>query len=80
MAGGVNHALLMLVPPSIVPKMNVKAIVPSVIVEMVLPLESPNGLPFEHGIHTNHPLHHTTFVHFALIMLLLFEVICFVLI
>jgi hypothetical protein len=70
----------MLVPPFGVFEMKVSAITPFMIVEVVPPLESLCGLPSEHGIHTNHPLHHTIFVRFAFVVLLLFEVIYFILI
>jgi hypothetical protein len=58
----------MLVRPSVVLEVNVSVIVPSVIVEVVPPLESPRGLPFDNGIHTNQPLH-TMFIGFFIVTL-----------
>jgi hypothetical protein len=61
--------------------MNVTVIVPSMVMGVVLPSESPHGLPFAHESHTSHPLHHITFVCFALEVLLLFvffsDLICY---
>jgi hypothetical protein len=67
-------------PPFIVPEMNVTIVAPYMVVGIVYPLEYVHGLPSEHEHHTNHPLHRTTFVHFALAMLMLLKVICFFLI
>jgi hypothetical protein len=51
--------------------MTVTIVVPSMVVGIVSPLESLHGLPYEHENHTNH----ITFVHFALVMLMLLKVI-----
>jgi hypothetical protein len=56
--------------------MNVTIIAPSMVMGVVPPSKSPHALLFAHENHTSHPLYHTTFVHFALEVLLLFEVIC----
>jgi hypothetical protein len=46
MTSGLNHALLVLVPPSIVPKMNVTIVAQFVVVGVVPPLESPHDCHF----------------------------------
>jgi hypothetical protein len=56
--------------------MNVNIVAPSMVVGIVSSLELFHGLPFKHETHTNHPLHHTTFVRFAFAMPMLLKVIC----
>ncbi len=43
-----NHELLVLLPPFVVPEMNVIIVTPYVVVGVVPPLEFPHGLPPEH--------------------------------
>ncbi len=48
--------------------MDVAIIVPSVVVQPICPLEPPDGPPFVHENHTNHPHLHIVCVHVGLVM------------